>query len=199
MDYAEKRRVKGHETERRILDAAQKLMREQGFAAVSVRDICREAGVTTGAFYHHFDSKEALLDRGYIEMDDYIRRHMQEAAPASGLARLEQVFTAYAAYMEEENGELTARFFQNLLSSPNRAAFAPDRFIHTAVCRYIQQAMDEGELTAALPAGEVAAFCIRHFRGIAVDWAFHQYAYSLSGLMRRDFALLCDLFRRKEK
>lgn len=44
----------------KLLDAAIKLVRTKGFAATSVDDLCREAGVTKGAFFHHFASKEAL-------------------------------------------------------------------------------------------------------------------------------------------
>jgi len=44
----------------RLLDTALRLIREQGFAATSVDALCTAAGVTKGAFFHHFDSKEAL-------------------------------------------------------------------------------------------------------------------------------------------
>lgn len=44
----------------RLLAAATFLIRDRGFAATSVEAICREAGVTKGAFFHHFASKEAL-------------------------------------------------------------------------------------------------------------------------------------------
>jgi len=44
----------------KLLDATIKLVREKGFAATSVDELCREAGVTKGAFFHHFVSKEAL-------------------------------------------------------------------------------------------------------------------------------------------
>jgi TetR/AcrR family transcriptional repressor of nem operon len=44
----------------RLLDAAVKLVREQGFAGTSVDQLCAEAGATKGAFFHHFPSKEAL-------------------------------------------------------------------------------------------------------------------------------------------
>jgi TetR/AcrR family transcriptional repressor of nem operon len=44
----------------RLLEAARDVIRAQGFAATSVDDLCREAGVTKGAFFHHFASKEAL-------------------------------------------------------------------------------------------------------------------------------------------
>lgn len=44
----------------RLLDAALDVIRAKGFAATSVDDLCRAAGVTKGAFFHHFESKQAL-------------------------------------------------------------------------------------------------------------------------------------------
>lgn len=43
----------------RILDAALRMFREQGYTATTVEDLCRAAGVTKGSFFHHFESKEA--------------------------------------------------------------------------------------------------------------------------------------------
>jgi TetR/AcrR family transcriptional repressor of nem operon len=44
----------------RLLEAARSLIRQRGFSAATVDDLCRAAGVTKGAFFHHFDSKESL-------------------------------------------------------------------------------------------------------------------------------------------
>jgi TetR/AcrR family transcriptional regulator, transcriptional repressor for nem operon len=51
----------------KLLDAAISLIRERGFAATSVEEVCAKAGVTKGAFFHHFPSKDSIavaaLDR----------------------------------------------------------------------------------------------------------------------------------------
>lgn len=45
---------------RKLLDAALRVIRRQGYAGSSVDDICREAGVTKGSFFHHFKGKDDL-------------------------------------------------------------------------------------------------------------------------------------------
>ena len=50
----------GTETRRKLLDAAMYVMRLKGYAATTVDDICKEAGLTKGSFFHHFASKEDL-------------------------------------------------------------------------------------------------------------------------------------------
>jgi AcrR family transcriptional regulator len=45
-----------------LIAAGRKLFGRDGFAATSIEELAREAGVTRGALYHHFDSKEALFE-----------------------------------------------------------------------------------------------------------------------------------------
>ncbi len=51
----------------KLLEAGVKLVRSQGYSATSVDALCAEAGVTKGAFFHHFASKEALA----VALADY--------------------------------------------------------------------------------------------------------------------------------
>lgn len=49
------------ETHERIVDAAARVIRRQGYAGVGVADVMKEAGLTHGGFYAHFESRDALL------------------------------------------------------------------------------------------------------------------------------------------
>jgi TetR/AcrR family transcriptional regulator, transcriptional repressor for nem operon len=57
----------------KLLDAAISLIRERGYAATSVEDVCAKAGVTKGAFFHHFPTKDSIaiaaMDR-WTELSD---------------------------------------------------------------------------------------------------------------------------------
>jgi TetR/AcrR family transcriptional repressor of nem operon len=49
-----------HDSKNRLLNAAQHVIRAKGYAAATVDDICHQAGVTKGSFFHHFKSKDDL-------------------------------------------------------------------------------------------------------------------------------------------
>jgi TetR/AcrR family transcriptional regulator, transcriptional repressor for nem operon len=49
-----------HESKTKLLDAALHVIRAKGYAATTVDDICHQAGVTKGSFFHHFKSKDEL-------------------------------------------------------------------------------------------------------------------------------------------
>ncbi|EKF86262.1 TetR/AcrR family transcriptional regulator [Methanobacterium formicicum] len=49
------------ETKSRILETAFKLFLKKGFAGVSLNEVIKASDITTGGFYYHFDSKEALM------------------------------------------------------------------------------------------------------------------------------------------
>src|SRR6478672_13681372 len=67
-----------------LIDAAHALVRRKGWSGTSVDELCTAAGVTKGAFFHHFPSKEALgvaaagewtarAQRLIFELPDYLR------------------------------------------------------------------------------------------------------------------------------
>jgi TetR/AcrR family transcriptional repressor of nem operon len=49
-----------HESKTKLLDATLKVVRTKGYSATRIEDVCAEAGLTKGSFFHHFKSKEDL-------------------------------------------------------------------------------------------------------------------------------------------
>ena len=178
MDYAQRRKLQGKETERRILNAALDLMRDRGFDKVSIRDICKEAGITTGAFYHHFSSKEALLESGFAPLDDYMAGALAGHEEEPPDLRLWRILSAYAKFMEQ-SGELIGRYYQRRIAEPGTRSMDATRYTLRAMLDCFRQAEGEGLLRPEHPPEWVADFCFRHFRGVVIDWALHQYSYPL--------------------
>lgn len=84
-----------------LLDAALELCRTQGFENLRVEQLVQAAGVAKGTFYHHFVSKDALLEALVQRFGDALFDHLNTAAKtASGPAadRLGAVMDAAAAF-----------------------------------------------------------------------------------------------------
>lgn len=88
------------DTRDRILDTAEALFAERGFAATSVRDIATAAGLTPASLYNHFEGKEALyaavLERGIAPLMALLDEPPPgaESAPRHGEI-LERVMAAF--------------------------------------------------------------------------------------------------------
>lgn len=78
--------TKKEQTRARILDAANQSFRSNGYAGTGVDGIAKAAGVTSGAFYAHFGSKDgafaAALASGMDEVIDSIPNFQREFGPA---------------------------------------------------------------------------------------------------------------------
>lgn len=74
------RREKNPERVRQLLvDNACRLASEKGLAAVSVQQVSAAAGVTKGAFFHHFTNKQALVDAVFSDMLSEFEQELEEA------------------------------------------------------------------------------------------------------------------------
>ena len=91
-------------TRERILDAALALILDHGFGSTTVDAVVGRAGITKGAFFHHFASKaelaRALVDR-YALMDrEHLAHHLERARKLSS-DPLQQVLILIGLYEED--------------------------------------------------------------------------------------------------
>jgi TetR/AcrR family transcriptional regulator, transcriptional repressor for nem operon len=87
-----KARSKKEETRERILRAAARAIRKHGYEGVGVADVMKEAGLTHGGFYAHFQSRDALLaaaaDQAGAESIENLTRGIAAAKPGQELLAL---------------------------------------------------------------------------------------------------------------
>lgn len=99
----------GRKTRERILDAAQRVVLERGFAATSIDQIQEAAAISRGTFFYHFPTKDELaraLIRRYAAMDREITDSLMERAERLATEPLQQalIFIALHEELFEETG-----------------------------------------------------------------------------------------------
>jgi TetR/AcrR family transcriptional repressor of nem operon len=98
----------GTATRTRILDSAQTLVLQQGYAGTSVDDVIEAAGTTKGGFFHHFPSKQdlarALVER-YAAEDSAVLDELFARAERMSRDPLQQLLL-FVALQEESAEEL---------------------------------------------------------------------------------------------
>lgn len=83
-------------THRRIVDVAARAIRRNGYAGVGVADVMKEAGLTHGGFYAHFESRDALL----VEALERAGRESSEVAARIAEQRAGKGVSAFRSLVE---------------------------------------------------------------------------------------------------
>lgn len=172
-----------HQSERggartRLLIAARDTIRAQGFAATSVEALCQGAGVTKGAFFHQFGSKEALGVAAadyWTETTSAIFRCAPYHVPADPLERV----LAYVAFRKAIIRGAPAEF-TCLAGTMVQEVFASAPAIREACARSIfgHAATLEADIAAAMRA-----------RGIEADWTAASLARHTQAVLQGAFIL----------
>ena len=195
MNYQEVRKNRSTATRRDILEAASKLIRELGFEKMTIRDVCAKAGVTTGAFYHHFSSKDELISQGFSSLDDHLEKAMTGKMELPPAQRLEALAQAYAWYVEEQGWQTMSLYYQRRLTAPSAVVISPDRFTLRTMEACFQELSQQGELSPGYTPTQLSDLCFRLFRGEVIDWILHEGGYPLLPKMIQDFNMLDTAFR----
>ena len=106
------------------MDVAERLIRTRGYERMSIQDVQDELGVSRGAIYHHFGSKEALLEAVVERMSDAVMeilRPIVSDPSVPALQKLQQLFLV-AGRWKTERRDLVLALLDVWLSDANAVA-----------------------------------------------------------------------------
>jgi TetR/AcrR family transcriptional regulator, transcriptional repressor for nem operon len=116
-------------TRLRILDAAEKLVIDNGYAATSVDQVIAESGTSKGAFFHHFSSKRDLA------------RHLVDRYAANDVAQLHEGLAGVAGVVDP--GERLVAFLRWFEESADEIMAAQSNCLYVSVLTERQLASDD--------------------------------------------------------
>ena len=164
----------GSERRAALVELAAELFAERGYRATTVREIADAAGVLSGSLYHHFDSKESIIDELLSSyLDELLAQYRAIVAEGGGsievLSRL-----VHAAFSSFDRHRAAITVFQNerqyLLNFPRFGYLAKgEQAVGRLWMKVIREGIAGGELRSDLDTKLVHRF-IRDAIWVAVRW-----------------------------
>lgn len=173
------------ETESALLRAALKLSLTKDAEKVTIREICTEAAVSIGAFYHHFSSRQELFHLAFETFDRTLSQHMlhriQSKPPVEALTDLLLFQVTFVS--QEANGALSY-YFRTILDDPMAASVNPDRTYYRTAYDCAHRIADAGLLLPGCSPAMLAESAIIFIRGYLLDWCLHHQNYDIVARIR---------------
>lgn len=136
-------------THDRIVDVASRAIRRKGYGGAGVADVMKDAGLTHGGFYAHFDSREAMLaeaaDRAGADGVAALARIAGAAAPDQALHALIGAYLSRAHVEQAETGCPVAALGSDLPRQSPEVRRAATRRIKELVDLIARQSPDWGQ------------------------------------------------------
>lgn len=146
-EYVSVHETRAQVTREKLLKAAIKLVNRDGMKQLTVRNICDEAGLSTGSFYNLFSGKEDLISY-YLKYAfvPYREKALVESEPYNPIERILIIYRAYVVYCKD----MGLGFVSGLYASNHNPFFdflhrdSDDDFIIATVRSYIDEAKKQG-------------------------------------------------------
>lgn len=196
----DKRKVQGAETKKRLYEIAEKLFAQHEFANVSVEDITDEAGITKGAFYVHFASKDeliALLIADYAARADMDYKAFLETLP-SNMTTSDVLLTLIEKIVDVLMNKIGCnnmkKVYQMMLAGTvdTEAVKGYSRDIYTLFYSIIEKGIWREELKKDLPVDVLSQHLVMAIRGISYEWCIRYPDFDLKEQSMEHFRLLLE-------
>lgn len=163
-----------HATRQRLLDTAQKLFYARSYEDVGVQEICQEAGVKKGSFYHFFPSKRdltlAILDESWKRYRETMLAQVfaRDLPPLKRIERLLDSQYRHHKAVKDETGQVLGCPYGNLAGEMS----TQDEVIRERLKRIFRdlEAPIEEVLDEAMAAGDLAELDSRATAGAMVAY-----------------------------
>ena len=181
-----KQQLKSKETKEKIFQAAKRILLRGGYESLSIKNICEEAGVSNGSFYHHFKTKDDLLSY-YIEdqptVDPSLLEIPQDKAAAT--EAIVGVYLNYVAYCKELGVEFVAGYYTPHNQALNPTIRTERPYPIVTVQQYLEKAVEANAIQLNLSIPEVVTDIRMLVIGNAFEWALRNGDVDFEGNMRR--------------
>lgn len=132
------------ETVKKILDVSMRLFLEKGYEKATLADIIRETGLSKGAIYHHFASKEEILIRICDRVGEENERELRAIRDDRSMNGQQKLRAVFRTSLLSENQETMMNLVPVMLENPRFLAMEVRSLYEEAVPYFLEPMVREG-------------------------------------------------------
>jgi AcrR family transcriptional regulator len=167
------------------------IISEEGYANLTVREICHKLAISTGTFYHYFPGKGDLVWVLFADIDDYFKNHVVSKFIDYEPDNLITYCIEYGKYAKK-NGVETCRLISVApLNSSSHNYLDENRSIFQTLLQIIIRGVNKKQFILTNSPEETARMLIVILRGYSSDWAKRNGNYDLPEVLRAFAELFC--------
>lgn len=196
MSQLTERQKQAIATKLRITQIATDLFKKKGFENVKIQKICDAAKISTGAFYHHFKSKNEIINTGYEQVDLLLKERFYSKTFNSNIEKIIYLLDEGCTLLQDLGWIFVGDVYKSLLSIDESYTFKPDRFLTLEIKSAIELAIEADELQSNISSDALTKTLLRISRGVVFDWCLHQGGYNLKTNMIFDLNLILSNYKK---
>ncbi len=175
------RDIQAEKSRERIFQAAVKLLSEKGYVETSISDICRKAGCSIGAFYHHFSSKDKILEEiFYVADEEFKGWNSPDQEAVKGMDLILAYMDSYSRLVMNHGLEFAKHFY----TWKNKTFVRKGRAMQTRLLELIKMSVEKEELSLNMSPEDACDLIFMCARGVVFHWCLHEGAFDLSLKMK---------------
>lgn len=166
------------------------LLQNESYDRLTMNRIASTAGISIGALYYHFKSKEELFFTGYQTFDDMIAAKQNQIEFDSPVEAIRSVIYAQSVGAFWRGANYIASILKIQLSLQSTIFYNDERAFPNYVYQQAEKAVQSGELKTSEGSQEIAQAALRIARGCIFDCAVRNQPDAIGALVQHDLDML---------
>ena len=175
------RNIQGKLTRQRLFETSLELFKKHGYENVTIDDICEKVGVSKGAFYTHFKSKDQVVVESFSDLNKLYEEATKPITQDSSAEKL-NAFQRYAMKKVEEIGWKAVRQVYHVETGFHKKKsflVSKTHSLYKLIDKFVTEGQENGTIRKDKSAAAITAMLLQMYRGLILDWCLNNGSYSL--------------------
>lgn len=181
------RAEQAQKSKQHIIDSTINVIEEKGYQAVTIKDICEQAEISVGAFYHYFNSISDVIFTFYIQFDEEIAQGFNHRTFHDWKEMIAYLLEAYLQLTLRNGWKISAAIITTQLSIEEKYLFHENRFFNQSLIAAVNEGKQCGDISSSEKSEDICLWLLRSIRGSIFDWVMHAGQTDLLGLGIHDY------------